>query len=788
MKRVMLILCLTLLLNLTKTYAFPLIEKVEPEPENVLCVSDECDSLLIKVNCSDTEGRNVTVFGSMTYPVAWDKNKTFVFEDGIWTYEIKPFSFFTIPSLYNFSVFCKNELNETNSTFKTFNVSKLEASITYFKSPVYLDPSEFSEIRVLVKKDGKPLDNYLTFNLKLSGSTWEKVSFPLESLWVIRFDLPRTKGFYELLLEAVVNIPSYPEKKIVFKKDLEVREPLELKLLSINKREVMPNDVLKISLSASEKDETIILSKDYFEFKVGSVTIDKDKVSLTASGDHFDFEFPLPELSPGNYELEIDFNYKNYSKTIRESISYVIPISGKFLDLNNKGIKVTIIFLVDGTEKKRISTDSSGYYSGYIAPGTYDIEFDFPQSKLFLYGVDLESFEDPVRYYFLSMDIEGIRSAGLFVFETSLPYSSAKLEMNYDESKIINEKNLVVFKCSDWNMGKKLCNSGWTQVSADIDTVKNVVTLETSSLSAYVVGERKSLNLQLTLEKEVYAPGELVKLRGVVRDEEKKLVSNALISISMPGMNETTYSDSAGIFSIEFLAPSIEGVYQILVEAKKNTYLASNANLTFKVVKKRELSLVLPDVIKIPQGDERIVEFSLINTGQVDLSNISISISGIPEEYFEIPEQISLIKVGEEFKIPVKFRIPPNATPTTLSLTFSAKYDSIEKKQTIGFTVLSTNFTTISQTQEESAFQFPSISFPTASLVLPFSASELTYVLIFGFLLIFSAYLLKKIKVRKKREREEIVNLLFDIKKEIKRGKIEHPMQAFNFLVERERK
>ena len=753
MKKVMLILCLTILLNLTKAYAFPLIEKVELEPENVLCVSDECDSLLIKVNCSDTEGRNVTVFGSMTYPVAWDKNKTFVLEDGIWTYEIKPFSFFNIPSLYNFTLFCKNDLNETDSTFKTFNVSKLETTITYFKSLVYL--GEFSEVKVLVKKDGRPLDSYLAFNLKLSGSTWEKVSFfnPLESLWIIRFDLPRTKGFYELFLETVVNIPSYPEKKIVFKKDLEVREPLELKLLSINKREVMPNDVLKISLSASEKGETIILSKDYFEFKVGSVTIDKDKVSLTASGDHFDFEFPLPELSPGNYELEIDFNYKNYSKTIKESISYVIPVSGKFLDLNNKGIKATIKFLIDGAEKKRISTDSSGYYSGYIAPGTYDIEFDFPQSKLFLYGVDLKNFDDPVRYYFLSMDVEGIRSAGLFVFETSLPYSSVKLEMSYDESKIINEKNLVVFKCSDWNTGKRLCNSGWIQVPADVDTIKNLVTLETSSLSAYVVGERKSLNLQLTLEKEVYAPGELVKLRGVVRDEEKKLVSNALIYVSLPGVNKTTYSDSAGIFSVEFLAPSIEGVYQILVEAKKNTYLASNATLTFRVVKRRELSLVLPDVIKIPQGDERVVDFSLINTGQVDLSNVSISISGIPEEYFEIPEQISMIRVGEEFKVPVRFRIPPNATPTTLSLTFSARYDGIEKKQTIGFTVLSSNFTSISQTQEEPAFQFPSISLPTASLVLPLSASELTYVLIFGFLLIFSAYLLKKLKVRKKRER-----------------------------------
>ncbi|MEM5791095.1 MAG: carboxypeptidase-like regulatory domain-containing protein, partial [Candidatus Aenigmatarchaeota archaeon] len=563
----------------------------------------------------------------------------------------------------------------------------------------------------------------------------------------------------------------------------EVKDQLEV-TYSLSKKEVMPNDLIKVTISANEKGEGIILKKDYFNFKVGDVLIDREDISLTASGSSFIFEFKLPELSPGNYDLEISFNYKNYSKILRETISYIIPISGKFLDLNNKAIAVEIKFFVDGVEKKKITTDSTGYYSSYIAPGTYDIQFSFPQSSLLLYKVNLQNFDDPTRYYYLIKDVEGIRSAGFFVFETSLPYSSAKITMSYDESRIKNERNLVIFKCNEWNTGSSVCNTKWEQVFGLIDTVKNSVTLETNSLSAYIIGESKALDLQVTLDKEYYSPGEPVKIRGVVRDEDKNFVPDALINLSTNfGISKNAYTDSAGIFEIDFFAP-LEGTYTLLIQASKRTYLTSNSSLVLQVIRKKEISLVLPDSIRIEQGSERIFEFSIVNIGELDLYNLSISLSGIPNEYLEYSNIIEKINAGQDFKFPVKFKIPENATPSTLTLNFEIRFDGLEKKQIVGFTILSKQNVTV--IEKNPGFQFP-LSFPTAKIVFPEISSDIFYVLALGFLLVFSAFALKKIKKRSIKEREEIVNLLLDIKREIKKEKIEHPIQAFNLLVEKEK-
>jgi len=773
MKKMLIFIFFTISLVLNRAFALS-IENITLKPENVLCVED-CNSIFIEVNCFG-EG-NISVFGSIISPIK-AMNESFNFIDGKWVFEVKPYFFEIRPAQYVFSIFCSNG-SETISQIVNFMVSTIRASIEHFSTPTYL--GEQSEIRVSIIKDNVVLENWVDFNLKLGNSNWNKTTYfnPTNNLWVIKFDVPQTKGSYDVELSINFTIPSYPSRAIVFKKVLEVKEPLELSV-SLNKREFLPNDLIKITVSASEKGEGIILKKDYFNFKIGDVSIDMEKISVTASGSSFIFEFNLPELSPGNYELEINFNYKNYSKILKELISYVVPISGKFLDLNNKGIPVEIKFFVDGVEKKKVSTDSSGYYSSYIAPGTYDIQFNFPQSSLLLYRVNLKNFDDPVRYYYLIKDVEGIKSAGFFVFEVSLPYSSAKIIMNYDESRIKNEKDLVIFKCSDWNTGSSTCNSNWEQVFGLIDTVKNSVVLETNSLSAYVIGESKLLDLQLTLDKEYYSPGKLVKLRGVVRDENKNFIPNVLINLSSDfGISKIAYTDSAGIFEIEFYAPP-EGTYKLFVQASKKTYLTSNSSLILQVIRKKDIALILPDSIRIEQGSERIFEFSVVNTGEVEFNNISVSISGIPAEYLEYSSIIERISPGKEFKFPVKFKIPENATPTTSTLSFELKFDGLEKKQIIGFTILSKQNVTLI---EKPGFQF---SLPTAKIVFP-EISEISYVLALGFLIVFLAFALKKFKKRKIKEREEIVNLLLDIKREIKKEKIEHPIQAFNLLVEREK-
>jgi len=401
-----------------------------------------------------------------------------------------------------------------------------------------------------------------------------------------------------------------------------------------------------------------------------------------------------------------------------------------------------------------------------------------------LYDVTIDEFNNPINYYSLNKDTEEMKVEGLYVFEVALPYSKTKILINYDESKVPNEKELVVYKCSDWNSALHTCNSKWIKQDAITDTIRNLVTIETQSLSAYALGIRKTLFLDFTSDKTVFGLNELMEIRGIVRDESGNFVPNVLINATVPSTNIklSTYSDSSGIFSFQFVTPQEEGFYFLDVRAEKDPYIPANKTWNFQVIKERAISIVVPDGVRIKKGEKKTISFSVINTGQADIYNLSFYLKGLPENYFSMQESVEKIKVGEEIKVPITFEIPLNASANTYSLTFGIISGEINKEEIVGLTIYEENVTAQTQ-QQPSGF-----SFPTANIVLPFSLEEITYLSIFAVVSISTAYFLKKRKKRKVKGREEIKNLLFDIKREIQRKKIENPMQAFNELIEKERK
>ncbi|MEM7825970.1 MAG: hypothetical protein QW412_03905, partial [Candidatus Aenigmatarchaeota archaeon] len=297
------------------------------------------------------------------------------------------------------------------------------------------------------------------------------------------------------------------------------------------------------------------------------------------------------------------------------------------------------------------------------------------------------------------------------------------------------------------------------------------ITLESDKLSAYAVGTRKSLILDFSLDKASYGLKETVKVRGLVKDETGNLVPNALIKlIGNFNLNTSSYSDSSGIFYFEFTSPDEEGFYNIGVTAEKGSYLPTNKSFNFQVVKKREISIVVPDTIRFKKGENRTITFSVINTGQVDVSDLNISLKGLPEEYFRIQERIEAIKVGQKVDVPVNFIIPADVEENTFSLTLKVFSEEVSKEEIIGLTILSENVTYVSP-----------INLPSASFSLPITNSDITYLSIFAVFCLSLAIILKK--SRRIKEREKVKNLLFDIKMEIRRKK--EPVQVFNSLIER---
>jgi len=763
-----------------KVSAEPILSNVSLQPENVWFG----ENISISLDCYDLTNNITKVYGKITSPIV-SENLAFNPEDNN-RYTLKLTSLYFNPSKppeYTFSIYCENDNNQTNMTSVNFNVSQLKTTVSSITTPAYL--GDVVEMSVSIEKDSSPLySEDISFNLKLGGQNWSKTSFyDIEkNEWTIKFSVPNVLGTYNLDLEINVNLATYNPKKITLQSSIEVKDAIEFKILSVDKTEVRPNDVVTISLSASERDNNIILSKNYLSFQVGSKTVDPDKITISSAGNYFNAKIEMPDLSPGSYDLKITLNYANYSVTQTKSVDYVMPISGKFVDLNNKGINVEIKFLVGDTEKKRLTTDSSGSYSGYIVPGNYTVQLVFPQSTLYLYGIRVSEFNDPIKYYSLDVDVVGIKSAGLFIYEVAIPYSSAKILINYDEKKIPSERNILVYKCSEWNSENKVCNTDWEEQAATIDTVRNTVTIETNSLSAYAIGIKKTLYLDFSSEKNIFNLKEFIKLRGVTRDESGNFVQDVLLSASINGIsiNASAYSSSNGVFILEFFAPEEEGFYTLSVKAEKSPYLSYNKTWSFQVVKNRKISLVAPDTIRIKKGENQTLQFSVVNTGQADISNLSLSLTGISQDYFSLQNKIDELKIGQEIKIPVNFKIPQDASESTLSITFKVSSDEVSNEEIIGLTIFSENVTIPVATDQKT---FPTFRFPTAQIALPLSSNDINYAIVFCVVCVLITYIWKRNRTWRTKERKHIKNLLLDIKGEIRREKIAHPIQAFNQLV-----
>ena len=763
-----------------KVSAEPIISNVALQPENAWLN----ENVSISLDCYDPTGTITKVYGKLVDPVFSDNLDFDSASSNHYTLTLMSLYFDpSKPPKYTFSVYCQNDNNQTTNTSISFNVSQIKTNISYIKTPTYI--GDIVEMDVYIEKDKLPFySDDISFNLKLGGQNWPKTFFydPGKNNWIIKFNVPNVLGTYDLSLEINFNLATYNPKKITLESSIEVKDAVEFKVLSVDKTEVNPNDVITVALSASDRGNNIILNKNYLSFKVGPVTIDPTNISISSAGNYFNVKVPMPYLSPDYYDFQITFNYGNYSTTNTINVGYLLPVSGKFIDYNDKGISVEIKFLIGDTEKKKLYTDSSGSYSGYVVPGNYTIQLVFPQSTLYLYSVKINEFNDPIKYYFVDTSLIGIKSAGTFIYDVAIPYSKAKIIINYDEKKIPSEKNLLAYSCNEWDSENKLCSMNWNEQAAIIDTIRNIVTIETNDLHTYTIGMKKSLYIDFGSEKNIFNLKELVKLRGVVRDESGNFVQDILLNGRVNGMdiNVTVFSNSNGIFVLEFFTPEEEGVYNLLVKAEKSPYLSGNKTWIFQVIKNRNISLLVPDTIRIKKGDNQTLQFSVVNTGQADVSDLSLSLTGLPQDYFSLQKKIDQIKIGQEVKVPVYFKVPQDAGESTLSITFKVSSNEVTNEEIIGFTIFSENVTAQIATDQKS---FPTFKFPTANIALPVSINDISYAIAFCIISVLIMYLLKYTKNHNNNERKHVKNLLLDIKSEIRREKFAHPAQSFNQLV-----
>jgi hypothetical protein len=729
--------------------ALPTINNVIFEPSSDLWIGEE---LIVKVNCTDYSNDITSVkfsaIGDDGYRIP---EKELSSQYGLFVTNIENL-YLSYPNKFSANITCINSNYESDSQIKTFNVSSFTTVISSI-SPQTIYLGDLIEVDVIVKKNNERISSGVNFNIKLNNSTITPIVSPPydpSKGWIIYLNAPNVSGQYSLFITS-----SYGRINDTKTISLTINEPVLLSIISLDKNLVRPEDIIKIQIKALEKGNVIGLNSENLEIKIGSAKAEIR--SITPVSNYYNVEIVVPNLQPGSYQLNAYLKHGNYTYSTSTQIDYIVPIFGKIVDENGKGITVEFKFFANNVEKLRFYTDSAGAYNSYIAPGTYDLQLTFPQSVLYLKSINIGNFEDPVRYsYYNNIDVPGINLAGLYVYELAIPYSQATIEMKYNEGNILEENAIKVYKCEMWNNGRKACYGNWEEVEGNVDTVRNIVKVSTSRLSAYAIGTLKSLKIDFNLNKGNFSLRDLVRIRGVVTDGNGNMIDNSTVYVKLKGtnINLQTKTDSNGIFQIEFVGPSEEGSYTLILSAEKHPYIKFTTTKELKFEKSKDFSILFPDTVRINAGSNITQELVLTNIGQSDLYGLQIFITGLSSDYYSMENFVENLKAGETKKIPIRFSAPYDANQTTISASLTAFNDEVKKEKIFGFTILSAN-----KTLGQSAII-------TGGAILTRMDWNWIFVLFFAATSFSFAFLLKERKVNK--VRNEVRSLLFDLKNYLK--------------------
>jgi hypothetical protein len=728
------------------------------------------ESTTISLNCFDNDSTINQVYANIVGPGITIPTIYFANNGGGYVASVDK-EYIDRTGQFDVNIYCKNDNNEITSALTDFTVSRLDGYISgIIPTPAYT--GETMEIDFIVEKNDIRLDSNVTFSVWLNDQlTSLKVlpAYDVNKGWMLKINPPSNGTYYVKVTAFYDRINATNYSSIV------VDNNIEFSIASVDKNWIESNDNITVTLIALEKNNLISLNSNNINIKINSVNA--QITTISQRGNLFDVGVVAPSLPPGRYTLQAYLNHDGNSYSDSGEIDYIVPIEGGLVDSNNMAINAKIKFIQNGITKLILTTDAYGHYSGSLPPDNYDMEFDFPRSTLYLYGVSVNSFDDPVKYVLDDSDMPGIRNAGLYEYEIDLSYSSADVEMSYNEKNVVNENNLKIFQCSNWNSGRKECNSEWNQINGGIDAIRNRVRINSTVLSTFVIGEVKSISVDFSLDKDAYNPGDTIKIRGLVKDVDGNSVKNASVEVSIKNtqISSKVTADNNGIFSAELQAPSNEGSYELDLKANEYPYIEFNGNKNFILTKSKSVFMDFPDAISINKGENLTQNFSLINNGQADIDNLKVYFEGISESYYNFSENTSL-KAGEEKTFYLRLSIPFYADTGVSSATLKIEGKNISQEKIFGLSIAEKG-----AGNEGKNVTLPSTGLASGFAIPNISSLEAVYISLFAVICFSASILLKKMNI-KKNNREIIKKSLFDSKFLIKKDLIKDRIQE-NFNV-----
>ncbi len=581
---------------------------------------------------------------------------------------------------YDVTVECSGGKSSNLTVSSGVVANKLFLTSSFSGPAYYYTKDIMSGVRVSFKLNNNPLgfQDSPSLNLYLVDSS----GFPISlDMYPATYDYPDIvlsgripeipAGTYDL---KVVGTYQGHKKELVIPSAVNVKPSFSLEITSQTDFKISGASVVSVSLKASERNQPLKgLTEDNFILKIFDKDYDQvaslvpQEVSYDQATGNYVVKFSIPELLSNKYTGYIVLNYGG--TTIQPdkyiNIEVVVPFRGSFVDSRGNSLTGEIRLTNPEIGVFTIQPSASGTFESSVLPGNYTMEVSLPGFRAVMDGVLINSaVDEPFRFDVGSsgQQVTGIKTAKLVVFEFALPFTQAQVEIQYDDSLVYDEQKIEVYTCKNWNYGRRSCSGTWERVdSPRIDPVRNRVLFNTTHFSAFVVGERKHLYFSVDLQKKSFYRGEPVSITGKVVDESEAPVEDATVYYEFEGTNitGTGVTDAAGYFSILAYAPNSEGSFKLLLRAEKSPYVETEVSTILSVYSKAEATIRAPETVVADIGDKVNFSIEVTNTGQKDLGELKVSVSGMNSKWFDYTPEYLDIPVGETKKVVVTIRIDP---------------------------------------------------------------------------------------------------------------------------------
>lgn len=131
----------------------------------------------------------------------------------------------------------------------------------------------------------------------------------------------------------------------------------------------------------------------------------------------------------------------------------------------------------------------------------------------------------------------------------------------------------------------------------------------------------------------------------------------------------------------------------------------------------------MPSTIRLKENENYTQEITVVNTGQTDLYNLNVELSGLGQEYFFITPIIEKLAAGEEKKIYAYFFVPPGAKTGTVAITLKIYGDGVSAEKTSGLVMPSAGNAVTSRVTATTASQMQYLIYTVLFAIASFSAT-----------------------------------------------------------------